>query len=225
MRTTLAFDVYGTLIDTNGVVSALQEVVEGDAEAFSATWREKQLEYSFRRGLMQNYENFGVCTSQALDFTCATYGLQLNDEQKNALLGVYSVLPAFDDVQPGLTRLKAAGYRLYAFSNGTPEALEVLLKNAGIRDLFRGVVSVDELRTFKPSPGVYCHFLRETGASGDSSWLISSNSFDVIGAISAGMKAAWIRRSPKAVFDPWGIEPTLTAGNLVELSEKIVNRQ
>lgn len=28
------------------------------------------MEYSFRRGLMQNYEHFGICTSQALDYTC-----------------------------------------------------------------------------------------------------------------------------------------------------------
>jgi len=54
MKTTLAFDVYGTLIDTHGVVAALTEMIGKQAQGFSQSWRDKQLEYSFRRGLMQN---------------------------------------------------------------------------------------------------------------------------------------------------------------------------
>jgi 2-haloacid dehalogenase len=223
MQTTLAFDVYGTLIDTNGVVDALQRLVNDDARKFSQTWRAKQLEYSFRRALMQNYQNFAVCTSQALDYTCAFYKVSFTDTQKAGLLSIYRVLPAFSDVKEGLTQLKTAGYRLYAFSNGKADALEMLLDNAGIRDLFLGVVSVDDVKTFKPSPGTYCHFLRQAEATGCDAWLVSSNPFDVIGAISSGMKSAWLRRSTEAVFDPWGIDPTITATNLLELGEKISN--
>ena len=47
--------------------------------------------------------------------------------------------------------------------------------------------------------------------------------FDVIGAISAGMKSAWVRRSPEAVFDPWGIEPTITVRSLLELDTMIIH--
>lgn len=35
---------------------------------------------------------------------------------------------------------------------------------------------------------------------------------------SAGLKAAWIKRKPDAVFDSWGIEPDIVVGNLEELS-------
>lgn len=222
MSVTLAFDVYGTLIDTHGVVTALRGLVGEQAERFSQTWRDKQLEYSFRRGLMQNYQTFAVCTSDALDYTCAYYQTPLTQEQKNDLLGVYRVLPAFEDVKEGLTRLQAAGFRLYAFSNGSGEALEMLLSTAGIRELFLGIVTVDDLKSFKPNPGVYSHFLRQSGATGSSAWMISSNPFDVIGAISAGMKAAWVRRSPEAIFDPWGIEPTITVSSLLELDQQII---
>lgn len=219
--TTLAFDVYGTLINTHGVVSALHELVGDQAQAFSQTWRDKQLEYSFRKGLMQNYETFAVCTSQALDYTCTRYGTNLSDTQKQDMMALYRVLPAFDDVAEGLKQLKKSGFRLYAFSNGAADALEVLLNNAGIRALFLGVVSVDDIKSFKPNPAVYSHFLRQSKATGGSSWLISSNPFDVIGAISAGMKSAWVRRSPEAIFDPWGIEPTITVNSLLELDNKI----
>ena len=47
--------------------------------------------------------------------------------------------------------------------------------------------------------------------------MISGNPFDVIGALSAGMRAAWVRRQPATIFDPWEFEPTLTLGSLADL--------
>ena len=221
MTTTLAFDVYGTLIDTHGVVVALENHVGNKAPEFSRTWREKQLEYSFRRGLMQNYENFARCTSDALDYTSSYFKVSLSEKDKQELLDAYKVLPAFDDAKEGLERAKKSGFRMFAFSNGSADAVETLLTHAGIRDYFLGVVSVDEVKTFKPNPGVYCHFLRRAAATGADAWLISSNPFDVIGALSAGMRAAWVKRSPEALFDPWGIEPTLTVSTLLTIGEQI----
>ncbi len=221
MGITLAFDVYGTLINTHGVIVALEKHVGDKAAEFSRVWREKQLEYSFRRGLMQNYENFAVCTGNALDFTSSFFKVPLSRKDKEELMGAYKVLPAFDDVAEGLARSKQAGFRMFAFSNGTKDDVESLLKHAGIRDCFIGVVSVDEMKSFKPNPAVYSHFLRKAGASGSDAWLVSSNPFDVIGAISSGMRAAWLKRSPDALFDPWGIAPTITVNSLLNLADQI----
>ena len=218
MPTVLAFDVYGTLIDTHSVVIKLQEFVGGKAEEFSRVWREKQLEYSFRRGLMRTYVTFGVCTSQALDYTNAYLGARLTTDQKAALLSEYRGLPAFDDVKESLVELKADGHLLYAFSNGTADSVDTLLVTVGIRDLFDGVVSVDDLQTFKPNPDVYEHLLNTIAASASDAWLISSNPFDVIGAVSFGLHSAWVQRSKSSIFDPWGIDPTLTVSSLRELA-------
>ena len=217
---TIAFDVYGTLIDTDGVVSQLREWIGSQAETFSKTWRSKQLEYSFRRGLMRQYENFAVCTRQALEYCCAEYEVSLSSEKKDELLQSYRSLPAFADVEESLVALKAQGYLLFAFSNGSEEAVEEVLQTNGLRQWFEGVVSCDELKTFKPNPDVYQHFMREAGEAKDK-WLVSGNPFDVIGAVSAGMKSAWVKRSDRAVFDPWGIEPTIAVASLSELSEKL----
>lgn len=221
MSITIGFDVYGTLIDTHGVVAALREHVGEQAAEFSGLWRAKQLEYSFRRGLMQNYRDFATCTRNALDYTCLYYKTPLSEQERQALMDVYGVLPAFTDVEEGLAQARAAGFRLFAFSNGSADAVEKLLRSANIRDSFLGVVSVDDLKTYKPSPGVYSHFLRSAGAIGADAWLVSSNPFDVIGAVSAGMRAAWVKRSPEAIFDPWEIEPTITVPGLVGLAESI----
>jgi 2-haloacid dehalogenase len=209
------------LIDTHGVVEKLQSMVGDKARSFSQTWRDKQLEYSFRRGLMQLYDDFAVCTGDALNYTCARYGEPLSGAQKQELMNVYRTLPAFDDVREGLGLLSGAGYGLFAFSNGSAEAVRTLLAAADIDSYFLDVISVEDIRSFKPNPAVYNHFLRRTHSSGCDAWLISSNPFDVIGAISAGMWGAWLQRSAEQVFDPWGIEPTLTVSSLRELEGQL----
>ncbi|MEA1675415.1 haloacid dehalogenase type II [Nitrospirillum sp. BR 11163] len=221
MAATLAFDVYGTLIDTHGLVAMLRDMVGERAADFSRTWRERQLEYAFRRALMQNYVPFSVCTAQALDHTCAFYGTPLSMAWRAALLDAYRTLPAFGDAADGLAQLRAAGFKLYAFSNGTADAVRTLLDAAGVGGLFLDIVSTDDLRSFKPSPAVYSHFLRAAGATGAETWLVSSNPFDVIGALSAGWRAAWVKRSPEALFDPWGVSPTATVADLRELAAAI----
>jgi 2-haloacid dehalogenase len=136
------------------------------------------------------------------------------------LLDRYRRLPAFDDAAPGLKALAVAGHRLFAFSNGTVDAVETLLRGAGLRDCFEDVVSVDELRSYKPNPAVYAHFLRRAGCDGGGAWLVSANSFDVIGAVSAGMRGVWLRRSQDAVFDSWELQPTLVVAGLGELQQQ-----
>ena len=172
MAVTIAFDVYGTLIDTHAVAGKLRGWVGERAGEFSQHWRDKQLEYSFRRGLMGRYEDFAVCTRQALDYTCETLGLPLSDHRKADLIELYRVLPAFDDVEDGLADLDARGFALYAFSNGSAAAVEGLLVAAGIRERFAGVVSVEAVRSFKPDPAVYAHFLGQTGSRPGDAWLV-----------------------------------------------------
>ena len=133
----------------------------------------------------------------------------------------YRKLPAFADVQASLPALKDRGFRLFAFSNGRPDDVAALLENSGISSYFEDVVSTDEIKSFKPNPAVYAHFLRRTGATGKEAWLISGNPFDVIGAISAGLRGAWVKRSAQALYDPWEIQPTVTISTIAELADAV----
>ena len=223
METTVAFDVYGTMIDTQAITAVLRDYLAGrTASDFAKVWREKLLEYSFRRGLMRQYETFAVCAGQAFSFTCARFNLHLHEDDRERILNAYALLPSYPDVQAALERLRAAGFRLYAFSNGSAEAVSKVLFHAGLGACFLDVVSVDDVRSFKPDPAVYRHFLKRASAAGRSAWLVSGNPFDVIGALSAGMNAAWVKRSADMPFDPWGIEPTLTVHGLDDLAGKLV---
>lgn len=223
MEITLAFDVYGTLVDPMGMSSLLKQDAGPEATAVAALWREKQLEFSFRKGLMRVYEDFGVCTRQALRYAMASHQLTLATAREDELMAAYLSLPAFDDALPALQALKGH-YPLYAFSNGSYPALEKVLGHNRLLEQFDGLVSVDDLKTFKPDPAVYTYARRATGAWDKPLCLVSSNAWDVIGARAAGLTAIWVQRDTNKVFEDWGIEPSAVIKSLSELRATLQSR-
>lgn len=221
MITTIAFDIYGTLIDPNGVFASIEKFIGSKAGEFMDVWRNKQLEYSFRRGLMKDYVPFPVCTLNALDYTDQLFETNLSDTEKKELMSAWKKLPAFKDVKPGLEALKKSGVNIYAFSNGRKEDINNLLEQADIRDLFDGTVSVETVRSFKPDPAVYEFLAEESGSGKSHTWLVSSNPFDVIGAIKSGLKTAWLKREPSQVFDPWDVSPDIVTDNIPALQDLV----
>ncbi len=219
---TLAFDVYGTLVDPLRISEPLRSLVGDRADEIAALWRSKQLEYAFRRGLMRHYADFSRCTADALRFALQSSGLSLSEDAQLKLLGRYQELEPFADVLPGLAAMRAQGHRLVAFSNGPVASLEALLGHAGLRDVLDDLVSVDEIKTFKPDPAVYNYLVARTHSRHRDCWLVSSNAWDLIGARNAGLNAAWIRRSETALYDPWGLPPDLEVADLVALSQQMV---
>ncbi len=221
---TLAFDVYGTLIDTTGVGLSLQVMVGEKSAQFTDLWRTKQLEYTWRYGLMGQYRNFRICTRQALDLCCEQLDCDLRETEKVALMEKYLELPAFDGVFAGLERLRTAGVPMYAFSNGVPEDLEKLLRNSQLYDFVDGIISVDDKQTFKPNPLVYQHCMDICGSGPDETWLISSNGFDVCGAVSVGMQAVWLQRNPAVIYDHWEFKPNHVVSSFSEMVDIFINK-
>ncbi|EAQ04985.1 L-2-haloalkanoic acid dehalogenase, HAD superfamily protein [Pseudooceanicola batsensis HTCC2597] len=214
---TLAFDVYGTLIDPHALTGSLRDLVGDRAAEVSALWRQKQLEYSFRRGLMKRYVPFATVTAEALDYALTAAGPRVSDEARAGLLERYRTLDAFADARPALAALQGRGLACHAFSNGDPEDIESLLRSQDLWSAMAGAVSVQPVESFKPDPAVYAHFCDTTGAAPAACWLVSSNPFDVIGAMASGWQAVWVQRDPAVAFDPWGPQPTLTLASLQEL--------
>lgn len=217
----IAFDVYGTLVDTAGIAVALGSSFGARAQSASQLWREKQLEYTFRRALMGRYLDFDTLTAHALRNVAARLGVVLDAQAEHALLAAYLQLPAFPDVLPGLEMLKRTGRTLVALSNGTERSLTRLLESAGIAGYFESILSVEQVRTFKPAPAVYALLGAVTDRYPQQTWLISGNPFDVIGAKAQGLSAAWLRRDPGSVFDPWEFSPDIVAGTLPELCREL----
>ena len=220
-RGVIALDVYGTLVDPAGIALQLGKTFGSQAQSAAQLWREKQLEYTFRRALMHKYADFDTCTVHALRYVSASLGVRLDAAAERALLDAYLHLPAFPDVREGLAKLNRAGHTLVALTNGTEHSAGTVLQNAGIAELLEAVLSVDRIRTFKPDPAVYAMLDGIDGAEGQPRWLVSGNPFDVIGAKAAGLKAAWLRRDRQRSFDPWEFSADLIVRTLEEFCDEL----
>jgi 2-haloacid dehalogenase len=213
----LGFDVYGTLVDPLALAQPLAALVGEKSLAFANLWRTKQLEFSFRRGLMRRYVDFDICTRQALHYTQQALRCELSESDQVRLMNAYLRLPVFPEVVSGLAALKNQGHRLMAFSNGVETSIRALLANARVLPQLEDVVSVDDLRIFKPAPEVYLYLAHRMNRLPTETWLVSSNAWDVIGAKAAGLRAAWVKRQADAVFDPWEVGPDVIVSGLDEL--------
>lgn len=218
--TTLAFDVYGTLVDTQAMTRQLETYLGEHTTAFAMTWRSKQLEYTFRRTLMNAYQDFDVCTAQALQYCCGLFAVDISEAQQQDLLNAYRQLPAYPETASVLSTFsQRAQTPCHAFSNGTRETVETVLKHNDLRQFFGQIVSADEIGKFKPHPSVYRLFEKKTDTPPESCCLISANPFDVTGALAAGWQAVWLKRLETTVFDPWEYQPTAVVRSLEEFSQ------
>jgi 2-haloacid dehalogenase len=217
---TLAFDLYGTLVDPIRIWHQLERHVGDAAVRISELWRQKQLEYTFRLTAMEQYQPFDKVTRKALEYALATFEHELSEEQLRVILAEYDHLEAFPDVQPGLDQLRDAGWLMVVLSNGTPRMLSGAVHSAAIGPYFHDLISVDEVQTYKPAPRVYQYAAVRLNQPIEKVRLISSNPFDIMGAAAAGMQVAWINR-PGGVFDTLGTTPPLTARTLTELVDRL----
>jgi 2-haloacid dehalogenase len=198
----IGFDVYGTLVDPLEMERHLRAQLGGQAGPFAARWREKQLEYTFRRAAMRQYVSFDLCTAQALAYVVRALGAEISEAEQARLLAQYRELRAFPDAIPAMMRVKAAGHTVVAFSNGVEATVRMLLDHAGILPHLDDVISVDDLRTFKPDPAVYAYLAQRVGRPSGETCLVSGNPFDVIGVCADRSAARKVSIAPAVASMP-----------------------
>ncbi|MCP4563176.1 MAG: haloacid dehalogenase type II [Bosea sp.] len=188
----VVFDAYGTLFDVQSVAGVTEDAFPGHGETITQIWRLKQLEYTWLRALMGRYEDFWSVTQASLDFTLKTLGLEATPDLLTRIAAAYDALALYPEALAALQALAPA--RLAIFSNGSPAMLTNLTRQAGIEALLETVISVDEIRTYKPDPRGYRLVEERLGLAKDEILFVSSNGFDIAGAKAYGMTVARIER-------------------------------
>ena len=207
------FDAYGTLFDVHSVIDA-GRAITSDPAALSVLWRQKQLEYTWLRALMGRYEDFWAVTEAALRHSVRRLGLRADDGQLARLMEAYLSLPCFAEVPAALERL--AGRPRAILSNGSPRMLAAAVTASGLERHLQHVLSVDAVKTYKPSPAVYALAPRALGIPAAELLFISSNAWDIAGAKSFGYQVAWCNRTG-APAEELGAAPDLVITRLDEL--------
>ena len=185
----LVFDAYGTLYDVHSVVARCNALWPGRGAQVSQLWRAKQLEYTWQRSLMRRYAPFSQVTREALEFACASMNLDLRSNDVESLMVEYRRLSTYPDVGPAFKRLKA---RKAILTNGSPDMIEPLVRHSGLA--LDAVLSVDEVKVFKPAPEVYQLAVDRLGVARERIGFVSSNGWDAAGAKAFGFRVYWANR-------------------------------
>jgi 2-haloacid dehalogenase len=196
---TLTFDAFGTILDLGaGHAPRLGKFLKStgaeiSAEELWARWRNRQR--------LQQYEDNQFCighfgyldsSRRALIYTLRAAKLPFDDADIRRIMEGWHELQPFPDVVPGLERLRTK-FKLVVLSNGERDYVADVVKN-GIRFDFDGVISVEDVGVFKPSPQVYRYASRVLKAEPCELMMVSAHSFDAIGARASGYRAAYVNR-------------------------------
>ncbi|NDR59525.1 haloacid dehalogenase type II [Aliiruegeria sabulilitoris] len=194
------FDAYGTLFDVAAAARRASQESGGAALAahwqqLAATWRDKQLQYTWLRAITGQHEPFWRVTVDALDFALEAHGLSEQATLRDRLLALYRELDAYPEVPEMLSRLRAGGLPTAILSNGSPEMLLDAVTSAGIGDLLDAVLSVEDVGVYKPDARVYSMVGARFDCTPKEVLFVSSNGWDAAGAAGFGFRTIWVNRA------------------------------
>jgi 2-haloacid dehalogenase len=216
------FDAYGTLFDFTAAAAACEDELGEQVRPLTALWRDKQLQYTWLRGLQQRHADFWQVTGDALDYALDTLGLA-TPRLRDRLMNLYLDLATFPEVPAVLRELKSRGFVTAILSNGTPPMLAAAVRSAGLDDLLDAVLSVEDVGVYKPHPSVYRLAVDRLGIPAQAIAFQSSNAWDAYAASAFGMRVVWCNRygqreerlpgNPDAVIGSLAELPELLGGN------------
>lgn len=214
---TVTVDSYGTLVDPFSVDQTLAEYVE-PVESVAERWRSRSLMYTMVGNFTDRYQTFYEMNRDALRFALESHRIDLSSSDIEDILSSYHDLDPYPGVREGLEAITDAGYDVYVLSNGDPEMLESMVASAGIEDVIADQISADEIQTFKPDVEIYRHAAARTGTPIESIAHVAGPTFDVQGAMHAGMQGVWIDRG-SGPWDPSAPDPDLTVETFLKFAD------
>ena len=214
----VVFDAYGTLFDVNSAAEKCKEKIGDKWELFSNFWRTTQLEYTWLRSLMKSHKDFWAITEDSLDKSMKVFSIDMN--MKNDLLNLYKVLAPYPEVKEVLENLKKKKFKLAILSNGTPDLLNQLVKKNNLDNLFDDLISIEEVKIYKPDSRVYSLPVKKYDVTPQEITFLSANTWDVSGGGNFGYDAVWVNRN-QAIFDNLDYKPKKEINNLSQLLDLI----
>lgn len=204
------FDAYGTLLDIGAMTERFRPDLGDAAEPFFRKWRRRQLEISWLPNPIMAGADFWMITGEALDEVMAEFGLR-DHRLRSRLMDAWLAPRLYPDVVPALKRLRGQGMKTAILSNGTRAMLEAGLKAVGITALFDAVLSVEQVRVFKPNAAVYGLVTRHFDTAPASVCFVSGNPWDIQGAAVFGFRTIWLNRAADSPENlPRGTLATIT---------------
>ncbi len=221
--TAYCFDAFGTLFNVSWDGIKVTEIEEHKLKSVISTWRIKQLTATWLMNSMGVYKPFDQVSGEALEKSFAIHEVD-SPKLFQEILGQVLRPELFADVSESLHSLKEAGHQVGILSNGTSEMLEEVSRISGVSEWLDQLISVDELEVFKPAPEVYALAVQKMEVDTDDFLFVSSNQWDVIGAMYAGLQTAWLNRTG-VIWESIDIQPQMTLSSMEELVHSITESE
>ncbi len=213
------FDLNGTLLDLS-VLDPHFARVFGDP-GVRTLWFRQTLELTLTQTALASYISFDRLADAALEMTAARRGVALSAADKAPILAGLSALPAYPDVPEALSLLRGAGVRLAALTNSVLPIAQAQVSHAKLAPYFEQVLSADTVQQLKPGPRPYIHAAESLGVPPGDIRLIAAHSWDIAGALSAGLQAAFVQR-PDQALSPLGPQPEIVGVDLLDVARQIL---
>ncbi len=199
----LAFDVFGTVVDWHGGVTAevasvaAARGIVGDWSAFALAWRAGYAPAMERvRSGSLPWTHIDALHRLILDDIVDAHGLgSLDSSALDQLNRVWHRLPPWPDTVPSLERLRR-GHLLTTLSNGNFSLLTNLAKHGGLP--WDCIVSAELFGHYKPDPEVYLGCAGLLQVSAGELMLVACHANDLRAARACGLRTAYVRRPREA---------------------------
>ncbi|HIF9077910.1 TPA: haloacid dehalogenase type II [Photobacterium damselae] len=215
----IIFDINETILNLESLHKIFVDIF--DNNLMLSQWFSKLLHTSAVCAITKVETNFFTLASITLDNMFDDNQLELSKFDKKEFLNEFTRLQPYSDVIPALKYLKENGFKLIALSNSSSKLINEQLNNSGVISFFDEIISAEEVTTFKPDPQVYKYAAKRLGVSLNRLRLVATHDWDTHGALSVGMKAAYLSRNDKkytSVFKKVDIK----GSDMMEIAYKIV---
>ena len=131
--------------------------------------------------------------AESLERVAHREGLELEDDDRQALGESLPTWPPFPEVPASLAELRTRGWKLGILSNTDPDYLEASFELIGVPTDER--VTASEIGSYKPAHGHWTTFFERTGADRERHVHVAASLFhDIAPANELGLQAVWINR-------------------------------
>ena len=222
----LTFDLFGTVLDLGGSLTPhIADLLESKGsevspQRFWEQWRYRQRIEQYQDTIMMlGHSGYLETARRGLVWTLRLNGVQVSEGEVREFMGAWQELSPFPEVIPALKRLRTR-FKLVALSNGEPHFITHLAKNR-IQWDFDEIISVEVVGAFKPHPGIYRRAASILGLEVGMCMMVSSNSFDVVGARACGFRGAFVDRYGFP-YEDISYKPDVTVKDFGELADALL---
>ncbi|MCA0405103.1 MAG: HAD-IA family hydrolase [Proteobacteria bacterium] len=183
MRTTLVFDLDGTLAETApDIMGTLNHLLVQEGLAPLPVSKARDLVGAGARALLER--GFKVSGRPLLPERLEAL---FQDFLVHYLDHIADLSFLFEGVEPALERLKARGFTLAVCTNKPEQHSHALLKRLGVHEQFAAIAGRETFPFFKPDPRHLTETIRLAGGEGQRAIMIGDSRTDVDTARAAGI--------------------------------------